>query len=179
MGMDMPNLNVIIEDARYALHGLDRKYTLVAVDAYRVPYVPWQLTTVEFFEEVRDHLTENGVVAINVGRTPADRRLERAMANTMLQVYSDVYRIDVPNALNTILIATRQPTDAVNLANNFLALDQEAHPLLWQVLNDAVQNLRETETSDLVFTDDRAPVETIINDMTLDFLLSGEYETLR
>jgi spermidine synthase len=178
LGMDMPNLNVIVEDARYAFRGLDQQYSLVAIDAYRVPYVPWQLTTVEFFEEIEEKLADNGVVAINVGRTPSDRRLEHAMANTMLQVFPNVYRIDVPDSLNTILVATHQPTEAINLARNFLALNQAEHPILWQALNDAVANLQETETSDVIFTDDRAPVETIVNDMTLEFLLSGEVEVL-
>jgi spermidine synthase len=178
LGMDMPELNIIIEDGRYAFRQLDCCYTMVGIDAYRVPYVPWQLTTVEFFEEVRDRLAENGVVVINVGRTPNDRRLEQGMANTMLQVYPNVYRIDVPDSLNTILVATRQPTTAANLGYNFLALDQKQYPILWQVLKDATENLRETVASDVVFTDDRAPVETIVNDMTLEFLLSGEIDAL-
>jgi len=174
LGMDMPNLNVIVEDARYALRQLDHPYTLVAIDAYRVPYVPWQLTTVEFFEEVRDKLAENGVVAINVGRTPTDRRLEQALAQTMQQVYPSVYRLDVPDSLNTILIATRQPTTAVSLAQNALALDPEQHPILWQVLQDAVNSIKPTQVSDVIFTDDHAPVETIVDDMVLEYLLSGE-----
>ena len=178
LGMDMPNLNAIIEDGRYAFRGLDQEYSLVAIDAYRVPYVPWQLTTVEFFKEIRAKLRPDGVVAINVGRTPTDRRLEHAMANTMLYVFPNVYRVDVPDSLNTILVATRQPTEAINLAQNFLNLDQAAHPILWTALNDATQNLKETQTSDVVFTDDRAPVETIINDMTLEFLINGDVEVL-
>lgn len=178
LGMDMPNLNVIVEDARYAFNRLDGKYTVVGIDAYRVPYVPWQLTTVEFFEEINDRLAENGVVVINVGRTPSDRRLEHAMANTMLQVFPSVHRIDVPDSLNTILVATNQPTQAENLIANFHALNQNQHPILWQAMNDAVANLKPTETSAVIFTDDRAPVETIVDDMTIEFLLSGEAETL-
>lgn len=176
--MDMPNLNVIVEDARYAFKNLDEKYTVVGIDAYRVPYVPWQLTTVEFFEEIDAKLAENGVVVINVGRTPSDRRLEWAMANTMLQVFPSVHRIDVPDSLNTILVATKQPTQAENLIQNFQAINQTQHAILWQALNDAVANLQPTETSDVIFTDDRAPVETIVDDMTIEFLLSGEAETL-
>jgi spermidine synthase len=176
--MDMPNLNVIVEDGRYAFNRLAGPYTVVGIDAYRVPYVPWQLTTVEFFEEIADRLEDNGVVVINVGRTSSDRRLEWAMANTMLQVFPSVHRIDVPDSLNTILVATRQPTTAANLIENFQALNRNTHPLLWQVLNDAVANLKETETSDVIFTDDRAPVETIVDDMTIEFFLSGEVNSL-
>ncbi|MFP4320984.1 MAG: spermidine synthase [Anaerolineales bacterium] len=176
--MDMPNLNVIVDDARYAFRDLEHEYSLVAIDAYRVPYVPWQLTTVEFFQEAYDRLAPDGVVAINVGRTPDDRRLEYALARTMLEVFPSVHRIDVPNSLNTILVGTRQPTNMTDLGRNFVSLDAEAYPILWQVLNDAVQNLRQTEVSDTVFTDDRAPVETIVNAMTLEYLLGGDLEAL-
>lgn len=178
LGMDMPNLHVLVEDARYAFRQQDKKYAVVGIDAYRVPYVPWQLTTVEFFEEIDARLTADGVVVINVGRTPTDRRLEQAMANTMLHVFPSVHRMDVPNSINTILVATRQPTVPENLAANLALIDQAQYPLLWQVLNDGVAALQPLETSDVLFTDDRAPVETMVNEMTLEFLLSGEAESL-
>ena len=33
----------------------DELYGVIAVDAYRPPYIPWHLTTREFFELVREH----------------------------------------------------------------------------------------------------------------------------
>lgn len=178
LGMDMPNLNVIVGDGRYEFRQLEDDYTLVVIDAYRVPYVPWQLTTVEFFEEVRDRLADDGVVAINVGRTPDDRRLEQAMANTMLEVFPTVFRLDVPDSLNTILVATRQPTTADHLIANTEAISPDEHPILAEALQDAVMSLQPLQTNDIVFTDDRAPVETIVNDMTLEFLLNGDTSSL-
>lgn len=178
LGMDMPNLNVIVDDARYALRQLSGGYSMIGVDAYRVPYIPWQLTTQEFFEEVHNQLAIDGVLIINVGRTPSDRSLERALANTILTVFPSLYRIDVPDSLNTILIATRQPTQAQNLLENFRMLDQAAYPLLWQVLQDTLNALQPVETSDVLFTDDRAPVETMVNQMTVEFLLNGDLETI-
>ncbi len=53
--MNEPNLNVIIQDGRLALHQSTKHYNVIGIDAYRVPYVPWNLTTVEFFRDVRDH----------------------------------------------------------------------------------------------------------------------------
>jgi spermidine synthase len=178
LGMDMPNLNVIVEDARFAFRGLDHRYSLVAIDAYRVPYIPWQLTTVEFFREVRAKLEPGGVVAINVGRTPTDRRLEQALAATMLEVFPTVHRLDVPDSLNTILVATVEATSAANLAANLAALPPTAHPLLRQALEAAVPNLQTTHSAGPIFTDDRAPVETIVNRMTVEFLFTGDLDSL-
>ena len=67
--MNEPNLNVIIDDGRYVLRTSDQRYDLIGVDAYKQPYIPFQLTTREFFSEVADHLTPEGVAVINVGRT--------------------------------------------------------------------------------------------------------------
>jgi spermidine synthase len=178
LGLNLPALNVITEDARYALRQLEGGYSLVAIDAYRVPYVPWQLTTVEFFREVEAQLGPDGVVAINVGRTPSDRRLEQVMAYTMGQVFPSVYRLEVPNSLNTILVATRQPSQAENLLANWRALDAQAYPLLYQVLYDAANALRPTETLPLLLTDDRAPIETLVNAMTLRLLFSPDLNQL-
>jgi spermidine synthase len=173
MGMTMPNLNVIIEDGRFALNHLDKKYTLIGVDAYRVPYVPWHMTTVEFFEEVRDHLTDDGVLTINVGRTSTDRRLIEAMTRTLLDVFPTVHTLDVPDSYNTILVATRQPTIPENLLTNLTMLPPDTNPVLLEVLQVASESLRPTVASDVRFTDDHAPVEAMVDSMVVDFLLHG------
>ncbi len=43
--MNEPNLNAIAQDGRWGLEHSDRKYTIIGVDAYRPPYIPWHLTT--------------------------------------------------------------------------------------------------------------------------------------
>jgi spermidine synthase len=173
MGMTMPNLNVIIEDGRFALKRLDAKYTLIGVDAYRVPYVPWHMTTVEFFEEVREHLTDDGVLTINVGRTSTDRRLIEAMTRTLLDVFPTVHTLDVPDSYNTILVATRQPTIPENLLANLAMLPPDTNPVLLEVLQVASGSLRPTVASNVRFIDDHAPVEAIVDSMVVDFLLHG------
>ncbi len=177
--MTEPNLNVIVEDGRLAMKRLTQPYDLIALDAYRVPYVPWNLTTVEFFQELRGHLAPSGVVVINVGRTvntatqKQDRRLIEAMTNTMQHVFPVVYTIDVPGSFNTILVATPGQTSATNLAANLNALPANAHPILKTMLGYALQNLKTSKASDVLFTDDRAPVETIVDSMVIDFLTGG------
>ncbi|MCB9451742.1 MAG: fused MFS/spermidine synthase [Anaerolineaceae bacterium] len=173
----MPNLTVYAEDGRYMLGRLGT-YSVIAIDAYRPPYIPWHLTTAEFFQEVRDHLEENGVVAVNVGRTNTDRRLVDAMTATLLQVFPSVHAMDVPNSFNTILVATRQPTTSANLADNLSQLSPDASPLLYDALVWGVNQLTPVHASDLVFTDDRAPVETLVDSLVLNFLFSGGVDQL-
>lgn len=173
LGMTMPNLNVIVQDGRYGFNQLDEKYSVVGIDAYRVPYVPWHLATVEFFEEIRAKLTDDGVVVINVGRTPNDRRLVDAMTRTMLEVFPTVHAMDVPDSLNTILVATRQPTSDQNLSENLALLDRQQYPILGEAMQLGVETLVPIHPSDTVFTDDHAPIEQIIDSMVIEYLLGG------
>jgi spermidine synthase len=176
--LNEPNLNVIIGDGRYELNRLAGPYDLITLDAYKVPYIPWHLTTREFLIEVQARLTAGGVVAVNVGRAPEDRRLIEAMTATLLTVFPTVHTIDVPGALNTILVATARPTTAGNLVANLASLDAAVDPLLRQALETAQANLVPTQASNIVFTDDRAPVETITDSLVIRYLLEGGIEAL-
>jgi spermidine synthase len=175
----MPSLNAIAQDGRYALRNLSQPYTVIGIDAYRPPYIPWHLTTVEFFQEVKSHLAKNGVVVINVGRTNTDRRLIDALTNTLLQVFPSVHAMDVPSSFNTILVATQTPTSDANLRQNFANLPTDANPILKNTLELAQNSLVPTGSSDILFTDDRAPVETLIDSLVLNFLLNDGTDILR
>jgi predicted membrane-bound spermidine synthase len=169
-GMNQANLNPIVADGRIYLAHSDRRYTVIGVDAYRLPYIPPHLTTVEFFQEARDHLTADGVLVINVGRTADDYRLVRAIAATLLEVFPSTHVVDVPSSFNAIVVATVQPTRASNLAANLPALrgDEFLHPTVLR----AVDNLHPVEPSEIIFTDDRASIELMTNALLFDYLLT-------
>ena len=77
-----------------------------------------------------------------MGRAPHDRRLVEALTATMLKVFPTVHAIDVPGALNTILVATVEPTTAANLQTNLENLSPDVDPLLVEALQTAVDDLR-------------------------------------
>lgn len=180
-GMNQPNLNAIAQDGRWGLEHGTNKYDLIALDAYRPPYIPWHLTTVEFFQIVKDHLTEKGAAAINVGRAPDDRRLIDALVGTLQQVFPSVYVMDVPDTFNSIIYVTNQQTEVENLYLNLYNLmgNSETHPLLLESLKITALNLQPIPESKTVFTDDLAPVEWITNNMVLRFILFGDMEVLQ
>ena len=178
--MNEPNLKAIAVDGRWGLEHSSSKYSLIGIDAYRPPYIPSHLTTQEFFQIVRDHLTEDGVVAINVGRSPNDRHLIDDLAATLHTVFPSVYVMDLPESFNSIIYATVQPTDISNLTANYAQLVEQGnvHPLLLEVVKKAIVNQQPVPQGGIVFTDDKAPIEWITNNMVLSFVLSGEVETL-
>jgi spermidine synthase len=179
--MNEPNLNAIAEDGRWGLEHSNRQYDLIGIDAYRPPYIPWHLTTREFFGEVHDHLTDQGVLAINVGRAPNDRRLIDALVSTMQPVFPSIFVMDVPDSFNSLIYATVQPTSWENLFQNYTHLSQRAdvHPLLIDAIQRALVYQKPIEPSGLVFTDDKAPIEWITHSLILKFVLSGGTEGLQ
>jgi spermidine synthase len=179
-GMTMPNLNVFITDGRWGLQHSPEKYTLVVVDAYRPPYIPVNLTTREFFQIVYDKLEPNGVLAINIGRTPTDRRLINDLAATIGTIFPSVYVMDIPNTFNSILYATRQTTRPDNLTANLTRLSAEnAHPLLLTAAKVTLGSLQPSPSGGRIYTDDLAPVEWVTNDMILQFIVTGGVEEIQ
>jgi predicted membrane-bound spermidine synthase len=178
--MTESNIHAIAEDGRYGLQHSQNKYSVIGVDAYRLPYIPWHLTTKEFFQEIFEHLTPNGVLAINVGRTYEDRRLIEAMSGTLGSVFPSIHLVDVPNTFNSILYATVQPTSFENLFENFTYhREMETEPLLLEVLENTILNLKPVPRSEIVFTDDRAPIEQLTDSIVIRFVLQGSLDVLR
>lgn len=179
--MNMPNLNAIAQDGRTGLESSDRRYTMIAIDAYRPPYIPWHLTTVEFFQVIYDHLEENGALAINVGRNSDDEALIEGLVGTISQVFPSVYMMDIPGSFNSMVYATVQPTVVDDFYNNVVGLmnDGTVHPLLVHTAQITVSSLKPTPVSEMVFTDDLAPVEWITNNMVISYVLFGDMEIFR
>src|SRR5512147_1266493 len=167
--MNMPNLKVHIGDGRLGLEQSPYKYDIIAVDAYRPPYIPAHMTTQEFFEIVRSHLTDDGVLVINSASVPGDQRLIDGLATTMNTVFPSIYTVDIPGSLNTMIFATKQKTQPENFAINLLSLSQDpnVHPLLIASMQTAFSSLKSDYDKTTVFTDDHAPIEWIVNDMVV------------
>jgi len=176
--MNEPNLRAIPQDGRWGLEHSSLQYSIIAVDAYQPPYIPWHLTTKEFFQTVRAHLYEDGVMVINVGRSPTDRRLIDGLTSTIQAVFPSVYVMDVPGTFNSIIYATAQPTDIINLYQNYVALQShsDTHPLLNESIQRVIVYQQPTAKSQVIFTDDLAPIELITNDMILNFVFFGNME---
>jgi predicted membrane-bound spermidine synthase len=178
---NLPNLSVHIGDGRWNLDQSQHHYDIIAVDAYRPPYIPPHMTTQEFYRICFDHLTEKGSLTINVGSVPGDRRLINGLATTIATIFPSVYVMDIPGTLNSMIFATRQPTAAANFAGNLALFSHRADidPLLLTTMQTTFANLKPGYETTQVFTDDRAPIEWIVDDMVIRFALGGKLEGLQ
>ena len=169
--MNEPNLNVVVQDGRFFLAQTDESYDVIIVDAYRQPYIPFHLTTREFFGLAREHLNPGGVVMVNAGRTTSDFRLVDVLAATMSQVFETVFILDVPGISNSLVIGTDEIT---TLDQVYARLETISNEWLSLVAAQAAGRIRYPGGHDLVLTDDRAPVEHLTHLIILRYLLEGE-----
>jgi len=179
-----PNVNAVAADGRSWLRarsagamGQAAPYSVIAIDAYRPPYIPFHLATVEFFELVRDNLTADGVVAVNAARSRDDSALVDALAATMGQVFPSVYVVDEStedwSLGNSLVVATMQSTALQDFQRNVAALDPVSQPLLVEMAARAARTARPAALTGAILTDDKAPIEQIVHGIMLRYFVGA------
>jgi spermidine synthase len=167
--MRNPRLRTYDEDARPFLNRVrERRYDAIFVDAYRQPYIPFYLATREFFELARKRLAADGVVVVNVGHPEGSDSLERVLAATMQAEFQQVVRYPI-EPTNTLLLATTGHASATRLHTAARGL----HPHLRPLAHEAATRLAPAPRGGAVYTDDRAPVEWLIDASIVQFAAGG------
>jgi len=154
-----PRLHVHVADARPWLVAHPGQWDLVHVDLFQGgPWVPFYLTTVEFFQLVRSRMSDRGVLLLNVLDKSEKRELLGAIGATLQQVFPAVEVLPTEKG-NYILFAFATPR-SVAATTRRLA---ESRGPAWA--NDlavkAAGNFQEfaAPAGAIIFTDDHAPIE--------------------
>ena len=158
------NLTVHDEDARPWLRDSAGGYDTIVVDAYRQPYIPFYLTTREFFELVRDRLEPGGAVVVNVGHPEDSDELEQVIGRTMDEVFAGVMR-DPIEPTNTLMVASDAPISAPRMRASLRGFPTE----LRNVAAIEATRLGPRLPGGRVYTDDRAPVEWLVDRSILGY----------
>jgi spermidine synthase len=165
---DIARLHVITADGRPFLAGTDKRYDLIAVDAYRQPYIPFYLATREFFRLAREHLTPGGVLAVNVAAVPGDQKLGEAMGTTLLAEFPAAWRWK-PLRFNELMLASNGPSSANELRRRVGGVPLAAQPLV-PLFRSGLEPVLPIGDP---LTDDHAPVEWLTDRMIVDFIAEG------
>jgi spermidine synthase len=164
-----PNLHIHTADARPFLRTAHRRWDAIVVDAYRQPYIPFYLTTREFFQEVRDHLNPGGVVMVNVGHPNDSDSLEKVLSATMDTAFGTVVR-DPVSSENTVLAGSTGDLSAARLHRAVGSLPPDLAAVAAAAANRLAPALRGGD----VYTDDRAPVEWLIDASIVHVAAEGQ-----
>ena len=162
--MRNPRLRVYHEDARPFLRRIDARYDVISVDAYRQPYIPFYLTTEEFFTLARDRLRPGGVLIVNAGHPEGQDDLEQVLTATIAEPFRHVLR-DPIEPTNTLIVASDAPISAERLEDAVPSLPRGLQPTAALAADRIEPPLRGGD----VYTDDKAPVEWLIDKSIVDY----------
>ncbi len=162
--MNNPQLHLYHEDARPYLRRTEARYDVISVDAYRQPYIPFYLATGEFFELVRDRLTPGGVLIVNAGHPENQDELEKVLTASIGAAFAHVVRDPIEDT-NTLITASEQPLSAARLRGYVPQLPAG----LRSTARDSAARIGAPLEGGTVYTDDKAPVEWLIDKSIVDY----------
>ena len=167
---DDARITPYVMDGRIYLQSTPRTYDVVLMDAYRQPYIPFHLTTVEFWQVVSDHLEPDGVVGINVASVRGvSQGLAQMIYRTMREVFPTVHYVDATQS-NDILYATKSSTHKDRIAEHLEEMPaargrDQIRPVIRKKTIGEVEGWEDAR----VLTDDQAPVEMVWDLMALEY----------
>lgn len=169
---DMPDsVKVAAYDGRAYLEADRHTYDVIMVDAYQDISVPFQMSSVEFFSMVKEHLKPNGVMVVNMNmRASGEKSINSYLSDTISAVFPSVYTVDVKGYTNRELFALNQNLDPDTLNER---LDRIGDTDLRMLLKRVCGSLGQYRRGDLLLTDDKAPVE-LLSMRAIDQIINDE-----
>jgi len=169
--LENPSLTVYNSDGRNFLSLTAKKYNAIVVDVYANQlYIPFHMATKEFFQAVKNHLADKGVVAINVNATAPDSKLLKNFINTLLLVFKNVYCTqETQTSWNYMVIASDFDLDFSNLESLFK--NSELVSVVFKAFINEKQMSYDQNFGYL--TDDKAPIENLTDWMILDYVFKS------
>ncbi len=98
-------VQVEVGDARQLLRASSEKFQYILADTFLNSYVPFHFTSLEFFQNVRDHLAEDGILVVNLHTVFSASGLLEKIESTLSAVLPNSVAVDLM-AGTTLLIAS-------------------------------------------------------------------------
>jgi Spermidine synthase len=150
-----------------------KKYDVIMVDAYQDITIPFQMSSVEFFTLVKEHLSDDGVMVVNMNmKTDTEGGINEYLADTISSVFPTVYTVDVSNNTNRELFASEN----ADLVDRFISgVESETDMDLKNMMERVEGGLTRYKAGNLILTDDKAPVE-LLSMNAIDALIRDEVD---
>ena len=160
-------------DGRAYLNAIDKTYDVIMVDAYQDITIPFQMSSIEFFTLVKDHLNEDGVMVVNMNmRGQNEGNINQYLSDTIASVFDRVYTVDVSANTNRELFAGNNPHMMEVMENNISREDNEN---LYDMMSKVFSHMESYEKGNYLMTDDKAPVE-LLGMQVIDEIIKNEVE---
>ena len=163
------DVEVATYDGRAYLKGVQKKYDVIMVDAYQDITIPFQMSSVEFFKELREHLKADGVMVVNMNmKSQKKGNINEYLSDTIASIFPNVYTVDVSGSSNRELFAFSDHS-ALSRLSQAGGLDRE----LLAHLENVEEGLMQYHGGSRILTDDQAPVE-LLGMRVIDELIQEE-----
>ena len=163
-------------DGRAFLTATGKKYDVIQVDAYQDITIPFQMSSVEFFKMVKEHLKPGGVLTVNMNmHSDGEESINSYLCDTIASVFDYVFTADVPGNTNRELFACTDASPADMLESGISGLDGRE---LKDMMINVSTRLTEYKPGNNILTDDKAPVE-VLGMRAIDALIASEVEYYR
>lgn len=158
-------------DGRAYLNASDKKYDVIMVDAYQDITIPFQMSSKEFFTMVKNHLTKDGIMVVNMNmHTKKKGNINEYLSDTIANVFDTVYTVDVDGSTNRELFAAQNAEASETFKQNTAELSNNELKNLMEKVADNIEVYRK---GNCILTDDKAPVELLGMKM-VDELIKNE-----
>ena len=145
-------------DGRAYLNETDDTYDVIMVDAYQDITIPFQMSSVEFFNSVKTHLKPGGVMVVNLNMHGTRQGgIADWLSDTIASVFPNVMTVDVPGNTNRELFASDQ--DMSTQMKSSISTIQDSQ--LKKFMRQASSQMSVYHSSGHLLTDDKAPVELL------------------
>lgn len=167
------DIPVTTYDGRAFLNASQKTYDVIMVDAYQDITIPFQMSSKEFFELVKSHLKDDGVMVVNMNmRGMKEGNINQYLSDTIGSVFDTAVTVDVAGSSNRELFASDDPDIVKNLTKHTGEL---TNVNLKNMMQEVTSNLTEYQKGNYILTDDQAPVE-LLGMQVIDELIKDEVQ---
>ena len=150
---------VVAYDGRAFLQADENRYDVIMVDAFRDITIPFQMSSVEFFRMVEDHLAPGGVVSVNFNmRASGKGNINERLIDTIAAVFPAIRVVPVAGDTNLALFAARDEATLDALLPKAAALPDV---VLSSLMRHVAARWQSPARGGEPLTDDKAPVELL------------------
>jgi spermidine synthase len=156
------NMKVINMDGRLFVNTHNHEnYDLIFIDAYSAESIPFQVTTLEFFRNIKNNLKENGIMVANIANFRNDK-YTYSQFKTVNKVFPYIAVFVCPYQSNYVLIASSEDYFNKKSMNEKLRKFDEKFKCSFQLssYSDSIMDLdvlKNKMKKSSVITDDLAP----------------------
>jgi|TARA_B110000114_G_C15089581_1_gene397846 spermidine synthase len=163
---DKMNAKIFFEDARTHVKTCEKKYSLIVVDLFLSDGVPEHLVTKEFFNDLNNCLSNDGIIVSNSLMDFTNELALNSVLSTYSSVFDNLYYIEQPSTglANLFVVASKKKKldkELIEFQVTFDYLPKKIKPILADQLRKLKRFERKNLNNQNILSDEKNNYNTI------------------